>query len=67
MIVLKNLIFLSIVPEKPTQQHTVDSINRSYITSIYDGRLFNKETDVSMMMITLTKEILKLKSADTVN
>lgn len=60
---LKKFDFLSIVPEKPTQQHTVDSIKQAvYNLQLYDGRLFNKDTDVSMMMITLTKEILNSKA-----
>lgn len=60
---LKKFDFLSIVPEKPTQQHTVDSIKQVvYNLQLYDGRLFNKETNVSMMMITLTKEILNSKA-----
>jgi len=59
---LKKFNFRSIVPEKPTRQQTVDSIKQTvYDLQLYDGRLFNRETNVSMMMITLTKEILNSK------
>ncbi|MCB2209037.1 MAG: MMPL family transporter [Bacteroidetes bacterium] len=60
---LKKFDFKSIVPEKPTRQQTVDSVKQTvYNLQLYDGRLFNKETNVSMMMITLTKEILNSKA-----
>lgn len=60
---LKKFDFLSVVPEKPKTQETVDSIKKViYNIELYNGRLFNKETDVSMMMITLTKEILNSKA-----
>ena len=60
---LKKFDFRSIVPNKPTSQQTVDSIRQTvYDLQLYDGRLFNRETNVSMMMITLTKEILNSKA-----
>lgn len=60
---LKKFDFLSIVPERPKNQKTIDSVKQVvYNLKLYDGRLFNKETDVSMMMITLTKEILNSKA-----
>lgn len=60
---LKKFDFLSVVSEKPKTQETIDSIKQViYNIGLYDGRLFNKETDVSMMMITLTKEILNSKA-----
>jgi hypothetical protein len=60
---LKKFDFKSIVPEKPSRQQTIDSIRQTvYDLHLYDGRLFNKETDVSLMMITLTKEILNSKA-----
>ena len=60
---LKKFQFLPIVKEKPKTQAEIDSIkNIIYSLPFYDGRLFNKETDVSMMMITLDKEILNSKA-----
>ena len=60
---LKKFDFKSIVPTRPTNQTTVDSIKQTvYNLHLYEGRLFNKETNVSMMMITLTKEILNSKA-----
>lgn len=60
---LKKFDFLSIVPEKPDNQQTLDSIKDViYDLELYNGRLFNKESDVSLMMITLTKEILNSKA-----
>jgi len=60
---LKRFDFLPIVPERPKDQKTVDSIKRViYNLPLYDGRLFNKKTDVSLMMITLTKDILNSKA-----
>ncbi len=60
---LKKFDFLNIVPEKPQTQAKVDSIKKViYDLKLYDGRLFNRETDVSLMMITLTKEILNSKA-----
>jgi len=60
---LKKFDFLPIVPERPKTQEEVDSI-KQVINSLqlYDGRLFNKETDVSLMMITLDKEVLNSKA-----
>ena len=60
---LKKFDFLAIVPEKPKNQQTVDSVKKViYNLQLYNGRLFNKETNVSLMMITLTKEILNSKA-----
>jgi hypothetical protein len=60
---LKKFDFLNIVAEKPTTQQSVDSIkNIVYSLGLYDGLLFNKETGVSLMMVTLTKEILNSKA-----
>ncbi len=60
---LKKFDFLPIVHEKPKDQHTIDSIKQViYSLKLYDGRLFNRETDVSLMMITLTKDILNSKA-----
>lgn len=60
---LKKLRFLPIVTEKVKTQKEADSIkNIIYDLPFYEGRLFNKETDVSLMMITLDKEILNSKA-----
>ncbi len=60
---LKKFDFSNIVPEKPTSQPELDSIKDViYSLGLYDGLLFNKETGVSLMMITLTKEILNTKA-----
>lgn len=60
---LKKFDFLSIVPNRPKTQQTIDSVkNVVYSLKLYDDRLFNKDTDVSLMMITLTKEILNSKA-----
>lgn len=59
---LKKFDFAPIVPERPTTQQEVDSIkNKIYSLKLYDGRLFNSETNVSLMMITLDKEMLNSK------
>ncbi len=59
---LKKFDFVSLVPKRPTTQQEVDSIKKSiYNLKLYDGRLFNRETNVSLMMITLEKEILNSK------
>lgn len=60
---LKKFDFLSIVPNRPQTQQQVDSIKQTvYSLPLYDNRLFNKETDVSLMMITLKKEVLNSKA-----
>lgn len=60
---LKKFQFLPISKEKPKTQAEVDSIKKLiYSLPLYDGRLFNKETDVSLMMITLDKKILNSKA-----
>ena len=60
---LKKFDFVNLVAEKPHTQQKLDSIRQEiYNLKLYDGRLFNKETNVSLMMITLTKEILNSKA-----
>lgn len=60
---LKKFQFLPIISEKIKTQEELDSIkNVIYSLPFYDGRLFNKETDVSLMMITLDKEVLNSKA-----
>lgn len=59
---LKKFDFVKIVNSRPTTQQEVDSIkNLIYSLPLYDGLLFNKKTNVSLMMITLDKEILNSK------
>ena len=60
---LKKFEFRNIVSSRPTTQEQVDSIKETvYNLPLYENRLFNKETHVSMMMITLDKEILNSKA-----
>ncbi|PIQ24807.1 MAG: transporter [Bacteroidetes bacterium CG18_big_fil_WC_8_21_14_2_50_41_14] len=60
---LKIFEFRNIVSSRPTTQEQVDSIRQTvYNLPLYENRLFNKETHVSMMMITLDKEILNSKA-----
>lgn len=60
---LKKFQFLPIVSKKATSQSEVDSLKKIiYSLPLYDGRLFNKETNVSLMMITLDKEVLNSKA-----
>ena len=59
---LKKFDFVKIVQSRPTTQHEVDSIKEIiYNLPLYDGLLFNKKTNVSLMMITLDKDILNSK------
>ncbi|NOY50280.1 MAG: MMPL family transporter [Chlorobi bacterium] len=58
----KKFDFRPIVPRKPQTQAQVDSLKKIiYSLPLYAGRLFNTKTDVSLMMITLDKEILNSK------
>ncbi len=58
----KKFDFRPIVPQEPQTQAQVDSLkNIIYNLPLYAGRLFNTKTDVSLMMITLDKEILNSK------
>jgi len=60
---LKKFQFLPIVSKKATSQSEVDSLKKIiYSLPLYDDRLFNKETNVSLMMITLDKEVLNSKA-----
>ncbi len=54
--------FKPIVVKDPVSQAQVDSIkNIIYGLPLYSGRLFNPETNVTLMMITLDKEVLNSK------
>ncbi len=58
----KKFDFSPIISELPKTQHEVDSIKSIiYSLPLYVGRLFNPETNVTLMMITLDKEILNSK------
>lgn len=59
---LKKFDFIKIVGSRPETQQEVDSLKGMiYNLPLYDGLLFNKKTNVSLMMITLDKEILNSK------
>ncbi len=54
--------FKPIINKKPATQKEVDSIkNILYSQRLYNNRLFNKETNVYMMMITLDKKVINSK------
>ncbi|MCK5338318.1 MAG: MMPL family transporter, partial [Bacteroidales bacterium] len=57
------LDFLPLIQEKPEHQEELDSL-RDVIYSLpfYDGLLYNKESHVTMIMVTLDKEKLNTKS-----
>ncbi len=59
---IKKFDFKPVSQSRPTTQQECDSI-RSVIYSLkmYDGLLYNKETNVSLMMITLEESKLKTK------
>ncbi len=60
---LKKFQFLPIVSSPLKTQQEADSVKKIiYGLPFYDGRLFNRETDVSLMMITLNKEVLNSKA-----
>lgn len=60
---LKKFDFKPIITEKPTNQAFIDSVKQIiYNLPLYEGRLFNKETNVNLMMITLEKEVLNSKA-----
>jgi len=57
------LDFLPLIQEKPEHQEELDSL-RDVIYSLpfYDGLLYNKDSHVTMIMVTLDKEKLNTKS-----
>jgi len=59
---IKKFDFKPVSQKEPVTQHECDSI-RSVIYSlkIYDGLLYNKETNVSLMMVTLKESKLRTK------
>jgi len=59
---LKKFNFRPIVDHLPQTQAEVDSVkNIIYGLPLYVGRLFNPETNVSLMMITLDKNVINSK------
>lgn len=60
---LKKFDFTPVLARMPESQAELDSIKKIiYSLPFYDGRVFNSKTDVSMMMITLDKEVLNTKN-----
>lgn len=59
----KKFDFNPLISNRPSSQQELDSIkNIIYSLPFYEGLLFNKETNVTMMMITLDKQKLNTKS-----
>ncbi len=57
------LDFLPVIQAKPEQQAELDSLREViYSLPFYDGILYNKETNVTMIMVTLDKAMLNTKS-----
>src|SRR6185369_7960498 len=60
---LQRLDLKPLVTQEPTTQPEVDSIKEKFVTlSFYEGLLFNKKTDVTLMAITLDQDKLNTKS-----
>jgi len=60
---LKKFDFTPVLARMPESQAELDSIKKIiYSLPFYDGRVFSSKTDVSMMMITLDKEVLNTKN-----
>ncbi len=60
---LKKFEFKPIVASRPERQGQIDTIKHTiYNLPFYDNRLLNKETNVTLMMITLDKEVLNSKA-----
>lgn len=58
----KKFDFVPVMKSLPTNQLELDSLkNKIYNLPFYDGLLFNKQSNVSMMMITLDKKVLNSK------
>ncbi len=59
---LKKFDFKPILNHRPTSQEEVDSVKKIlYSLPLYNGRLFNKKTNVNLMMITLDKTVINSK------
>jgi len=58
----KKFEFKTVVSKRPETQQELDSLkNVIYSLPFYDGLLYNRESDVFLLMITLDKEILNSK------
>lgn len=58
----KKFDFKAVVSKRPETQHELDSLkNIIYSLPFYDGLLYNRESDVFLIMITLDKDILNTK------
>lgn len=58
---------VKIAPRKPQTQAEVDEIKRQIDNlKIYDGLIFNKDTDVTLMMIDIDKEVVNSRQRDDV-
>lgn len=58
----KKFDFKAVVSKRPETQQELDSLKGIiYSLPFYDGLLYNRESDVFMIMITLDKEILNTK------
>ncbi len=59
---LKKFDFKPILAHPPVSQAEVDSVKKVlYSLPLYNGRLFNKKTNVNLMMITLDKTVINSK------
>jgi len=59
---LKKFDFKPILSHRPTSRAEVDSVKKIlYSLPLYNGRLFNKKTNVNLMMITLDKTVINSK------
>jgi hydrophobe/amphiphile efflux-3 (HAE3) family protein len=59
----KHLDFLPVIKEELKSQEELDSISELIkALPFYDNLLFNKETDVTLLLVTLDKELLNTKS-----
>lgn len=59
----KKFDFKPVVEKKPDSQKELDSLKQLiYSLPFYNGLLFNKESNVSLMMIKLDKEVLNTKN-----
>lgn len=62
---VKKFDIVKLVDKKPSSQEEVDAIKREIDNLLlFEGLLFNSETNVSMIMITVDKEIVNSKKRD---
>jgi hypothetical protein len=58
----KKFDFLPVIDKRPTSQHELDSLIHVVLSlPFYNGLLFNKNNHVTMMMVTLDKQVLNTK------